>query len=90
MNKPELISRIAADHGCTKVEAKRIVEYFTETLFDVLAECEPVSLSGFGHFKFIDAAEKQYRNPGTGQLSVAPAKRRVKFVPAAGLAEAVQ
>lgn len=90
MNKPELITRIAADHGCPKYEAKRIVEYFTESVAGILTEKESVNISGFGNFKIITAAEKTYRHPSTGQLETATSKQRIKFTPATRLAKSVE
>lgn len=90
MNKPELITRIAKDHHCTKTEARRIVDYFTETVGNVLVDGEDVNLSGFGNFKIVEFAAKKYRHPATGQMGEMPPAFKVKFTPAVKIAEAVK
>ena len=90
MNKPELITRIAKENHCTKIEARRIVEYFTKTVGGVLTDGEDVNLSGFGNFKIIELAAKKYRHPATGKMEEMPPAFKVKFTPAIKIAEAIK
>ena len=67
MNKQELITAIAEKGHLTKVEAKRAIEAFTETVAEELKKGEKVQLVGFGTF---EARERKERvgvnmwNPG--------------------------
>lgn len=90
MNKPELIAYIADVNGCTKVEAKRIIEYFSRGVFQALADGEEVNISGFGAFRFVDRRAKKYCHPITGELLEMPPSRKVKFVPSSDLAKRVK
>jgi len=90
MNKPELITRIAKDNNCSKSEAKRVIEFFTNTVGQALVNGEDVNLSGFGNFKIIECAAKKYRHPATGQMEEMPPTTKVKFTPAIRIAEAIK
>lgn len=58
MNKQELITSVAEKGHLTKVEAKRAVEAFTETIAEELAKGGKVQLIGFGTF---EARERKAR-----------------------------
>lgn len=58
MNKQELITAIAEKGHLTKVEAKRAIEAFTETIAEELKKGEKVQLVGFGTF---EARERKAR-----------------------------
>lgn len=90
MNQPELITKIAKDHNCTKAEAKRAIKYVTESIYDALANGEEVNLFGFGNFKYVQRAAKRYRHPVTGEMEEMPSARKIKFVPSTQLAKEVK
>lgn len=48
MNKEELIKALADKTNGTQVEAKALIEVFTETVIDTLKSVGKVHLSGFG------------------------------------------
>lgn len=58
MNKKELITAVAKKGHLTKVEAKRAIEAFTETIAEELKKGEKVQLVGFGAF---EARERKAR-----------------------------
>ena len=67
MNKQELITAIAEKGNLTKVEAKKAVEAFTETIAEELRKGEKVQLVGFGTFEARDRKARvgvNPRNPG--------------------------
>ena len=63
MNKQELVTAIAEKGHLTKVEAKRAVEAFTETIAEELRKGEKVQLVGFGTFEARERKERVGVNP---------------------------
>ena len=75
MNKSELAAEIAASAGITKADATKDIDAFTSTVTSTLAAGGEVALLGFGTFKVSQRAERQGRNPATGEaLTIAAAK----------------
>ena len=50
MNKTEFISAVAAKAGLTKVDAKKAVDAFIDTVAEEMKKGEKVSILGFGSF----------------------------------------
>jgi DNA-binding protein HU-beta len=72
MNKAEFIDHITKEHKCTKVEAEKIINIFTSSVTDVLSLGKEVSFIGFGKFYTGKVAEREGRNPKTGdKLTIA-------------------
>ena len=63
MNKQELITEVAEKGHLTKVEAKRAIEAFTETIAEELAKGERVKLVGFGTFESRERKARVGVNP---------------------------
>lgn len=64
MNKKELITAVAEKGHLTKVEAKRAIEAFTETIAEELKKGEKVQLVGFGTFEARERKARVGVNPG--------------------------
>lgn len=79
MNKTELIDAIAADAGITKAAAKLALESFLKNVEGTLAKGDRISLVGFGSWSISERAEREGRNPQTGQTIKIAAKKVVKF-----------
>ena len=79
MNKMELISAIAENAKCTKVQAKNVLEAFMCVTTGALKKGDKVSLVGFGTFSVVKRASRTGRNPQTKKEIVIPAKNVVKF-----------
>lgn len=79
MNKSELISKIAENHGLTKNQAKPIVEDVLTQIKEAVETTGKVSLLGFGNFSKVTRAARTGRNPQTGAVLEIPAKEVVKF-----------
>ena len=73
MNKAELIQAVAAKAELDKKTADKAVSAVLEAITDSLAAGNKVQLIGFGSFEVRDRAEKQARNPRTGEVVTAPA-----------------
>jgi DNA-binding protein HU-beta len=90
MNKPALIKRIAKDNDCTQTEARRALDYVTNSIGKAMQQGEEIAISGFGSFRIIECAAKKYRHPVTGRMEEMPACSKVKFTPSTKIAEAIK
>ncbi|MBP7148061.1 MAG: HU family DNA-binding protein [Acidobacteria bacterium] len=87
MNKAELIDKIAADTGITKVAAARAIESMIEGVATSLRKGERMALVGFGTFTVAKRKGRTGRNPQTGATLVIPEKTIVRFRPSKELEE---
>ncbi|MCC6048350.1 MAG: HU family DNA-binding protein [Thermodesulfobacterium sp.] len=88
MNKAELVKRMAEIAGTTKVNAEKLLDAFMQAVEEALANGDKVVLVGFGSFQVVTRAEREGRNPKTGEPIKIPAKKVPKFVPGKRLEEA--
>jgi DNA-binding protein HU-beta len=89
MSKAELVEKIAEQAKLTKVDAERALNAFINVVTVSLKEGEDVALVGFGTFTIGDRAERQGRNPQTGEVITISAKKVVKFKPGKALKDEV-
>ena len=82
MNNTELAEQIAAAHGVTKADARRIVDAIFTAIADAAAKGDEVSLNGFGKFKVKDSPAREGRNPATGAPMTIKASKKLGFAPA--------
>ncbi|MFT3968010.1 MAG: HU family DNA-binding protein [Sphingobium sp.] len=82
MNNAELADKLAADHGITKADAKKLVDGVFVAIGDAAAKGEEISLNGFGKFKVKDSPEREGRNPATGEAMTIKASKKLTFTPA--------
>ena len=75
MNKSELIEAIAQEAGISKSAAQKALDATTKAVTNALKNGDTVTLVGFGTFYVGERAERQGRNPKTGEpLTIAAAK----------------
>ena len=75
MNKIELIGAVAEKAALSKKDAEKAVNAVLETITSTVAAGDKVQLIGFGSFEVRERAEKQARNPRTGEaMKVAACK----------------
>lgn len=89
MNKSELIDAIAAKAGLTKADAGKALDAFTAVVEDTLKAGDSITLVGFGTFKVQERAERQGRNPATGEALTIAAAKLPKFAPGKSLKDAL-
>ena len=89
MNKPELVSAIAAETGITKADTGRILDAFVKVAQGELLSTGKLQVFGLGVFSLVTRAACTRRNPQTGASIAVPEKRAVKFKPAADLKRAM-
>ena len=81
MNKSEFIDYLSKKENCTKVEAERIINKFTDAVVSAFGESKEVNLIGFGKFYFSQIEERVGRNPKTGVPIKIGGHIRPKFTP---------
>ena len=79
MNKTELISAMSEKSELTKVDTEKALKAFIDTVTDELKNGGKVQLVGFGTFEVTERAERQGRNPKTGEAITIPASKSPKF-----------
>ena len=89
MNKTELIDKIAAGAGLTKVDAKKALDATVAAIKDALVAGDKISLVGFGTFSVSERPAREGINPATKEKINIAAKKVAKFKPGAELADAL-
>ena len=79
MNKNELISAMSENANMKKIDAEKALKAFIDTVTDELKNGGKVQLVGFGTFEVAERAERQGRNPKTGETITIPASKSPKF-----------
>ena len=79
MNKTELISAMSENANMTKVDTENALKAFIVTVTEELKNGGKVQLVGFGTFEVTERAERQGRNPKTGEAITIPASKSPKF-----------
>lgn len=90
MNKTGFINAVAEKSGLSKVDAKKAVEAFVETVSSELKEGGKVALLGFGSFSVAEKSARKGVNPKTKQPIEIPARKSVKFKAGAELTEIIK
>ena len=79
MNKHQLISAMSENANMTKVDTEKALKAFIDTVTEELKNGGKVQLVGFGTFEVTERAERQGRNPKTGEAITIPASKSPKF-----------
>ena len=79
MNRTELISAMSEKSELTKVDTEKALKAFIDTVTEELKNGGKVQLVGFGTFEVTERAERQGRNPKTGETITIPASKSPKF-----------
>ena len=90
MNKSELIEAIAESADLTKADAGRALDAVIESITHALKKGDTVSLVGFGSFGVKERAERQGRNPQTGNTITIQAAKLPSFKPGKALKDAIK
>ena len=90
MNKTELISAMSENANMTKVDAEKALKAFIDTVTEELKNGGKVQLVGFGTFEVAERAERQGRNPKTGETITIPASKSPKFKASKALKDIVK
>ena len=89
MNKTELVEKIAAGAGLSKVDSKKALDATLAAIKDALKTGDKVALIGFGTFRVNERPAREGINPATKQKIKIAAKKVAKFKAGAELAAAL-
>ena len=90
MNKTEFINAVAEQSGLSKVDSKKAVEAFIQTISNEMKEGGKISLLGFGSFSTTEKAARKGVNPKTKEVIDIPARKVVKFKVGAELTDKIK
>ncbi len=89
MNKAELVSAVAESASLSKADAAGAVDAMIKIITQTLKSGEAVTLVGFGTFEVRGRAERQGRNPKTGEAIKINASNNPAFKAGKALKDAV-
>ena len=89
MNKQQLIENISNSADISKVSAAKALEAFTSSIQNAMEKNDTVSLIGFGTFSVKSRAERNGRNPKTGETIKIQASKSVGFKAGKNLKDAL-
>lgn len=89
MNKVELVSAMAQNAEMSKVDAEKALKAFIDVVTEEMKNGGKVQLVGFGTFETSKRAEREGRNPQTGEKMTIKASVAPKFKAGKALKDAV-
>ncbi len=89
MNKTQLVDAVAQKSGLTKKDAEAAVNAMTAAIAEALKAGDKVQLIGFGTFEVKARAERNGRNPKTGETIKIAASKTPAFSAGKALKDAV-
>ena len=72
MTKADIVDRVAAGTGLTKLETEAIIEGFFKTVIEALKDGNGIEIRGFGSYRVKKKNARQARNPKTGEQVFVP------------------
>lgn len=81
MTKADLAERIYEKLSCQKKEAVELVDLVMEILKEAIATERQVKISGFGNFTVRQKADRNGRNPQTGETITISSRKVLTFKP---------
>ena len=89
MTKAELINSVAGKTGESQAVTGKVLESVLDQVTSVLSQGGAITFTGFGSFSVSHRAQRQGRNPQTGQAMTIPASRVARFKPGKGLKDSL-
>lgn len=89
MTKEELVTRVAAYSGQTKKTTEDLLKALSVVLSNSVARGEEVSIPDVGKFSRVVRAQREVRNPRTGEKMIIASRWAVHFSPAKSFKEKV-
>lgn len=89
MNKTDLVNVVANETGLTKKDVDSTVNAALSAITAALKEGDKVQLIGFGTFEVKATAEREGRNPKTGEIIKIAASKKPSFSAAKALKDEV-
>ena len=79
MTKTDLVNVVAAESGVAKKDVEAVINGVTAAIAEALKNGDKVQIIGFGTFEVKDVAEREGRNPKTGETIRIEAGKRPAF-----------
>lgn len=89
MTKTEFVKEFSNRIEMTQKDTAPIVDTFFETIKEVVASGEKIAIAGFGSWEIVERAQREGRNPATGEPIVIAASKAPKFKAAKAFKDAV-
>ena len=89
MNKTELVAAVAEKAEVSKKDAEKAIKALVDTITAELVKGEKVQVVGFGTFEVNERAEREGRNPKSGETVTIAASKSPKFKAGKALKDAV-
>ena len=89
MNKTDLVAAMAEQAGISKKDAEKALKAFTDVVAEELKKDGKVQLVGFGTFEVSTRAEREGRNPQSGEPMKIAASKSPKFKAGKALKDAL-
>lgn len=89
MNKKEFIEAVVAKTGFTKKDTEATLNAIFDTIIEGVADGAKIQFVGFGTFESVERAEREGRNPQTGEAMTIKASKAPKFKAGKAFKEAV-
>lgn len=89
MNRRELVVAVATQTGKTPKEIDGVLKGFQDVVTAVVAQGEPVNISGFAKFVKVNRAARMGRNPATGEAIKIKASKKARITPLKAFKDAV-
>lgn len=89
MNKTELVAAMAKETQLSKKDVEAVLKSFIDVVSSELQKGEKIQLVGFGTFEVSKRAEREGRNPQTGETMTIAASKTPKFKAGKALKDAV-
>ncbi len=79
MNKTELVNVVATETNIAKKDVDAVITATIKAITDALKEGDKVAIIGFGTFEAKATAEREGRNPKTGEIIIIAASKKPVF-----------
>lgn len=79
MKKQDLVRKVATETGQSDAQAANAVNAVFSSIESALAAGNEVTISGFGSFRVVHRAEREGRNPQTGEQMTIGARKSPAF-----------
>jgi DNA-binding protein HU-beta len=89
MNKRELAKAVAVHADVDLKTTSAVLEGFTEVVTAVVAQGEPVAITGFAKFVKVNRPARMGRNPATGEAIKIKASKKARITPVKAFKDAV-
>ena len=89
MNRRELVNAVAAQTNRKPREVDEVLKGFQDVVTAVVAQGEPVNISGFAKFVKVNRPARMGRNPATGEPIKIKASKKARITPLKAFKDAV-